>query len=72
MAIEERELTGNQALRIAKAKAVTAAQLEVASSLVLEQFPHLNDEQSAQLTGAVVQAMASNYLAETLHSKAVK
>jgi hypothetical protein len=65
MATETRQITPTQDVRIQKAKAVTAAQLQSAKELTYEFFGHDNP----QMVVAVLQALATNYAATVAASK---
>lgn len=61
--MSDRELNLTQSLKIEKADVITRAQLDRVTAIVANQYGGQSEEVRWQMTAALVQAMATNYLA---------
>lgn len=61
--MSENKLTQTHLIRIARAEAITREQLSIAKAIVADQYNSWPDDLTTPLVGAVVQALATNYLA---------
>lgn len=71
MPIELREITQGQLSRLERAQAVTRDQIDLAIDLVQVKFNGVSADNHLLLVAAVTQALATNYLAETVQTKAL-
>jgi hypothetical protein len=73
MPLATKPITPTQEARLDKAVSVTAKQIEIAKELVNQAFPGGDARQfSPDLLAAVVQALATNYLAQVTAASAVQ
>lgn len=61
--MSDRELNLTQSLKIEKADVITRAQLDRVTAIVANHYGEQSETVRFQLTAALVQAMATNYLA---------
>lgn len=69
--MSDRELNLTQSLKIEKADVITRAQLDRVTAIVANLYSEQSETVRWQMTAALVQAMATNYLA-VVHAAAKK
>nr|WP_315471715.1 hypothetical protein [uncultured Rhodoferax sp.] len=72
MSNEEREVSGTQSVAMSKAIAVTTEQLAAAIKIADRKFSSHPLDHQTSLLGAVIQALATNYLAEVTRTTGKK
>ncbi|OYQ41060.1 hypothetical protein CHU94_08080 [Rhodoferax sp. TH121] len=72
MSTEKNELTQSQNDRLAKAEAVTSAQIDAAIRITEEKFSNYQFENKMRFLAATIQALSTNYLAEVTRASASK
>ena len=72
MSTEKIELTPSQLDRLAKVEAVTSEQVDAAIRITEEKFASYSIDFRMPLIGAIIQALATNHLAEVTRISAPK